>query len=163
MWKMPYVTNCTKMSQATDNPMLPCGIYRFDFFYISYFFINIYIYVYTGILLYLTIISYYMIYMCLFTFIYLILFVHLSLAYLILIDLDSRCCHPMGMDSPHRNLQMRSGRNEELAEFAKHRLDSRLHATQHSRRKAVQWRHQQTPGHKSMFVVIQVFLDSKNF
>lgn len=35
------------------------------------------------------------------------------------------------------------GRNEELAEFAKHRLDSRLHATQTSRRKAVQWRHQQ--------------------
>eukprot|EP00435_Cladocopium_sp_Y103_P000904 s938_g1.t1 len=38
------------------------------------------------------------------------------------------------------------GRNEELAEFAKHRLDSRLHATQTSRRKAVQWRHQQTLG-----------------
>ena len=39
-----------------------------------------------------------------------------------------------------------SGRNEELAEFAKHRLDSRLHATQTSRRKAVQWRHQQKLG-----------------
>lgn len=36
-----------------------------------------------------------------------------------------------------------AGRNEELAEFAKHRLDSRLHATQTSRRRAVQWRRQQ--------------------
>ncbi|CAJ1330095.1 unnamed protein product, partial [Effrenium voratum] len=35
------------------------------------------------------------------------------------------------------------GRNEELVEFAKHRLDSRIQATQTSRKKAVQWRQQQ--------------------
>eukprot|EP00913_Durusdinium_trenchii_P030900 g28941.t1 len=43
-----------------------------------------------------------------------------------------------------------AGRNEELAEFAKHRLDSRLHATQTSRRRAVQWRRQQTPGMREL-------------
>ena len=39
--------------------------------------------------------------------------------------------------APHHTQVVSAGRNEELAEFAKHRLDSRLHATQTSRRKAV--------------------------
>ena len=56
---------------------------------------------------------------------------------------------PHSVHTPGRSISRarpRPGRNEELAEFAKHRLDSRLHATPTSRRRAVQWRRQQTPG-----------------